>query len=250
MATEVQIQGKNLPVVSSSPLTPELMKKAVSSVPFQDWVAAVNKQDEYRVNSIDIQSIDLFGPNIGFIKFKADITNREGIAIPSIVFMRGGAVGILIILVCEGEEYTILTVQPRVPIGNFNFPEIPAGMIDGSGHFVGKAAAEIREETGLDIEENALIDMTALAYGDKFQGIYPSPGGCDEFIRLFVHRRTVDNAFLNNLEGKLTGLREHGELITLKVVKLSEAWKHTSDVKLLSSLYLYQNLRANKLLQV
>lgn len=55
----------------------------------------------------------------GFLKFKAralvDIGGSEGddgvIEVPGIVFMRGGAVGVLVILECEGQEYTILTYQ-------------------------------------------------------------------------------------------------------------------------------------------
>lgn len=41
--------------------------------------------------------------------------------------MRGGAVGILVILECDEKEYTVLTVQARVPIANPAFAEIPAG---------------------------------------------------------------------------------------------------------------------------
>ena len=41
--------------------------------------------------------------------------------------------GVLVILECEGKEYTILTYQARVPVADHNLPEIPAGMLDGSG---------------------------------------------------------------------------------------------------------------------
>ena len=51
--------------------------------------------------------------------------------------MRGGSVGILVVLECDGTEYTVLTRQARVPMGTANLPEIPAGMLDGSGNFKG-----------------------------------------------------------------------------------------------------------------
>ena len=35
-----------------------------------------------------------------------------------------------------------------------------------------------------------LVDMTALAYGEKFEGMYPSVGACDEFIRLFPFQKS------------------------------------------------------------
>lgn len=58
----------------------------------------------------------------------------------------------LIILRCkEGDEEDkiILTLQPRVPVAALAFPELPAGMLDGSGNFSGAAAREIYEETGI-----------------------------------------------------------------------------------------------------
>jgi ADP-sugar diphosphatase len=45
-------------------------------------------------------------------------------------------------------DQVIFTLQPRVPVPAFQFPELPAGMLDGSGQFAGKAAEEIKEETG------------------------------------------------------------------------------------------------------
>lgn len=86
----------------------------------------------------------MFGPRVGFIKFKADISAKGGGFIPGIVFMRGGAVTILVILRCKGEEFGIITLQPRVPAGKFSFPELPAGMLDGSGNFSGVAVSELR----------------------------------------------------------------------------------------------------------
>lgn len=93
-------------------------------------------------------------------------------------------------------------------------------MLDGSGKFAGVAAKvrlllllqqsyctsifclastrrvpccrvckqEMKEETGLELEASALVDMTELVYGSKPgmpPGLVPSAGGCDEFIRLF-----------------------------------------------------------------
>ena len=92
----------------------------------------------------------------------------------------------LVILECEGKEYTVLVRQARVPVGYHSLPEIPAGkcatqpaageprstsravqhcrrhsrvvlprrtlpgMLDGSGHFKGVAAEEIAEECNIN----------------------------------------------------------------------------------------------------
>eukprot|EP01097_Dermamoeba_algensis_P005653 TRINITY_DN3587_c0_g1_i1.p2 TRINITY_DN3587_c0_g1~~TRINITY_DN3587_c0_g1_i1.p2 ORF type:complete len:110 (+),score=45.23 TRINITY_DN3587_c0_g1_i1:473-802(+) len=102
----------------------------------------------------------------------------------------------------------------------------------------------MEEETGLKMDEKELIDLTELAYGDRFKGIYPSAGGCDEFLRLFVFRKEVKEEELNALRGKLTGLREEGETIALKILPLQDLWKETPDCKALSALYLYNALTA------
>lgn len=48
---------------------------------------------------------------------------------------------------------------------------------------------------------------------------------------------------IQELEGKLTGLRDRGENITLKLVPLKDAWQMAPDAKLLSSLALYHALK-------
>lgn len=47
--------------------------------------------------------------------------------------MRGGAVAVLVVLDCNGKEYTVMCRQPRMPVGKANFPEVPAGMLDDEG---------------------------------------------------------------------------------------------------------------------
>jgi ADP-sugar diphosphatase len=145
----------------------ELNKVLEYSV-FQDWVASIDQDSRLFIENIHVQSLDMFGPRVGFIKFqstaKVNVGGEKGlITVPGIVFMRGGAVGVLVILECEGQEFTILTNQARVPMGLHDLPEIPAGMLDGSGHFKGVAAEEIAEECNIVISEEELVDLTELA---------------------------------------------------------------------------------------
>jgi len=105
----------------------------------------------------------MFGKRPGFIKFRADVT-KGGNRVPAIVFCRGGAVGILVVLYCSSNRYVLLTEQPRAPVGCSTFLEIPAGMLDGDGHFAGVAAAELREEAGLVISGEDLRDLTSEAF--------------------------------------------------------------------------------------
>ena len=77
-------------------------------------------------------------------------------------------------------------------------------MLDDSGTFAGGAAKEIAQETGLKIPTDDLIDLTKLALpsppedGDNQehlqQGVYPSAGGCDEFVPIFLWQKRIPRA--------------------------------------------------------
>lgn len=154
----------------------------------------------------------------------------------------------------ETDKQVILTVQPRIPAGSLALPELPAGMLDDSGTFAGGAAKEIAEETGLEISADDLTDLTELALPKSAKdspsveqlqrGVYPSPGGSDEFIPIFLWQKRVPRDQLQEWQGKLTGLRDHGEKITLMLCPLDRLWKEGGrDAKALAAFALYQGLR-------
>src|SRR5581483_10300211 len=172
--------------ITSEPGIP--VDKVLESKQFKDWTASMDKQ-KFRIRSIHIQSVDMFRTNVGFVKFKADVVDNSGKYIPGIVFMRGGSVGILPVLQNEGKKYAVITMQPRIATGQFDFAEIPAGMLDGSGNFVGVAAKELEEEIGLKVSEKDLVSLSEFA-GHK-RGFFASPGGSEETIRLFSLTRDV-----------------------------------------------------------
>ncbi|EEH16675.2 hypothetical protein PABG_06762 [Paracoccidioides brasiliensis Pb03] len=276
-------------------LTPDLSQAQLLAFPaFKIWLStlqhSLSRQADpfhefhgapYTLRQIQIQAVDFFGGNrLGFVKLKADVSNDDGERLPGSVFLRGGSVGVLLILqpndipeTSESEKYSILTIQPRIPAGSLAFPEIPAGMLDDNGAFAGGAAKEIQEETGFVIPQDELVDLTALTNslpktgrkggheqrggkgigdnnngdgdGEELQtGVYPSPGGSDEFIPLFLCQKRMARREIEGLQGKLTGLRKDGEKITLMVVKLEEMWREAwRDGKTLAAWALYQGLK-------
>ena len=219
---------------------PEISQDQLESFrPFQIWHKTLSHSlslqsqtshafhtSPYHLRSITIQSCDFFGKRLGFLKFKSEVTNDQDESLPGSVFLRGGSVAVLVVVKADedSQEYALLTVQARVAAGSLSFAELPAGMIDDSGTLGGAAAKEIEEETGLQISSDDLLDMTQLALSDDHpehenlqQGVYPSPGACDEFIPIFLARKTLPTKEVEALKGKLTGLRDEGEKITLKL---------------------------------
>ena len=228
-------------------LDEEMISLALASRIFKEWQK--NLDPRFKVKGIVFQSVDFTGGGpaekreIRFIKFKAEVEDEKGNRIPGVVFARGGAVAILVVLHCKGEEeYTVLVTQPRFASGSFEFPEIPAGVIDHGGSFAGNAARELEEEVGLKIQENELMDMTELMYGNKWRGIFSSPGVSDEFIRIFLCQKYISREDLKNMEGKRTGLREEGERITLRVIPLKSLPHETPDAKSITAYALYRCL--------
>lgn len=146
----------------------------------------------------------------------------------------------LILLESKGQTYAVLTEQARVPIGKFVL-ELPAGMLDDEkGDFVGTAVREVEEETGIKLNLEDMVDLTALLDPATGCRMFPSPGGCNEEIGLFLYRGHVDAETIKALQGKETGLRDHGELIKLRVVPYDQLWRSTADAKALSAIALYE----------
>lgn len=178
--------------------------------------------------------------------------------LPGICFLRGGAASIFVALFGPGEEdvNALLVEQPRVPIGMIKCLELPAGMIDHEGQVTGTAIQELYEECGLRVASHELVDLTQLAFQSTMEeeddddlGIAPSPGGCDERVRyLYLEKSIANDRELQDLKGRLQGLRDHGELITLRVVPMKDVWKISQDAKAMISLFLLEKLRSEELL--
>ncbi|WZZ88103.1 hypothetical protein YC2023_116682 [Brassica napus] len=221
---------------------------AVDSSLFKNWLRNLESETgiladgTMTLKQVIIQGVDMFGERIGFLKFKADILDKgSGHKVPGIVFARGPAVAVLILLESDdGETYAVLTEQVRVPTGKIVL-ELPAGMLDDDeGDFVGTAVREVEEEIGIKLRKEEMVDLTAFLDPSTGHRIFPSPGGCDEEISVFLYRRQVEQETIRQLQGKETGLREHGEFIKVRLVPYRELWRKTADAKVLMSIGLYE----------
>jgi ADP-sugar diphosphatase len=190
---------------------------------------------------------------VGFVKINSNCTLFDGKVhqerqLPGICFLRGNAVSIFVALLCDEladdstvitKQYSLLVEQPRVPIGSVATLELPAGMIDDENESVaGIAVKEMEEECGIIVRPSDLIDLTELALEQAVHdgnlpiaALAPSGGGCDEFVRYMYLEKKVTVEELNEMKGKLSGLRDHGEFITLSVVPMEDVWRVSGDSK-------------------
>lgn len=246
------------------------------SLALQSNASHPDHKDPYKLHDITIDSYTRFGKKrIGFLKLTANISkaNTPNVTLPGTIFLRGPSVAMLIVLIPDDADadakadhddaHVLLTVQPRIATGSLAFVELPAGMMDADNDFAGKAASEIEEELGLVIKEEELTCLTdkvaeiRQGKNKKVEGskeeerretlpfaMYPSAGGCDEYIKIFAHERRVPRSQLREWQGKLTGLRKEGEMITLKVVPLEDLWLEGGmDSKALAALTMYTQLK-------
>jgi ADP-sugar diphosphatase len=195
------------------------------------------------ISKVHIQSVDMLGADIASIKFEAGAT-IEGRASRGTVFMQGSGPTILIVLKHGESRYTVMAKQPHVPACTSSMPELPAGCLDPDGNFTGDVAKEIENEIGIQINESEVINLSEKAYGDKYPGMYPSCGYSGEFNSILLCRQTVTTEQLADLERRLTGSMEDGELIKLQIAPLEHVWRMSPDAKALSALCLHDKLIA------
>ena len=85
-------------------------EQLLSFPPFKTWISTLQHSlaqqqskdhtfhaSPYKLRSIDIQTVDIFGgKRLGFVKLKAEVANDNGDKLPGSVFLRGGSVAMLV----------------------------------------------------------------------------------------------------------------------------------------------------------
>ncbi|XP_061982402.1 nudix hydrolase 14, chloroplastic isoform X2 [Populus nigra] len=216
--------GQPIQIIAAPGVSDSQFRTAIESSLFKQWLKNLESENgilatgSFLLKQVLVQGVDMFGQRIGFLKFKADIFEKEtGQKIPGIVFARGPAVTVLILLSSEGETYAVLTEQ-------------------------------VEEETGIHLKLGDMVDLTAFLDPSTGGRVFPSPGGCDEEISVFLYRGCVGKEIITQLQGKETGLRENGELIKVRVVPYKELWRMTADAKVLMAIALYEMAKGGGLL--
>ena len=198
--------------------------EAVLAMPaFRRWLSRL--VSAFTVSSVAIERVVLFGRRPGFVLASAQALDAEGRAVPATVFLRGDSVAVLPVLVDpRGRHWTVLVRQARTAVGATAYEEIPAGMLDG-GAFASKALDELREETGVDlgIRESELVLL---------EEVHPSPGACDESIRIYAASVAVGDDTLAKLTDARAGCADENESIRVEVIPLGDlAHRASADAK-------------------
>ena len=207
---------------------------------FKDWLEASRKS--FVVKKIHFSSADFLrkGRQPLFIKLEATATLPDGRPVHGIVLVRGNAVGVLVVLRCEGKPYLLLVRQPRFAISEQASLEIPAGILDWSGDYRKVALAELKEEAQIEADESELIDLTEFWYKGSTPGFAASCGLLDERIRLFAIEREVTPEELDAMNGKDQKYTDENEWIRTVVLPYEEAVHQFVDGKNLIALFLYE----------
>ncbi|GLT62429.1 hypothetical protein SLA2020_351730 [Shorea laevis] len=221
-------------IVAASGISESEFRTAINSSLFKQWLRNLQSKtgilagNAMSLKRVLIQGVDMFGERIGFLKFKLTFLIRKQEK--------------------RFQTYAVLTEQVRVPVGRLIL-ELPAGMLDDdNGDFVGTAAREVEEETGIHLNLEDMVDLTAFLDPSTGCRAFPSLGGCDEEISLILYRGHVDKEIIMQLQGKETGLRDHGELIKVRVVPYKNLWRMTADSKVLMAIALYEMAKGEGLL--
>ena len=225
--------------VTSKHLSYDKVLECLESSQFREWTRKFEENpenDKYLIKKITFTDLDKFGKSVGFCKFTLDIY-LNGIKLPGIVVLRGDSVAVLVIIRCSGrEDQILLTRQFRTAAGG-EVLETVAGMLDGSRELCGTAAKELKEETGIILQESEMVNLTNFL--NMKEGILMSGGLVDERMHILLAAIEMTEEELNKLPSYEMGNSLEGEVIRLETIPFRSGYT-IPDAKLLLALSLYQ----------
>jgi hypothetical protein len=204
---------------------------------FTKWVLSLSPEWEGKVK---INAVDEWGGEIHAIQMTV---TRKGNPWPVPVTLRSETVDVLTIVAAGKEYWVVFTEQDRDAVGSAVVSNVAGGLNPSWKQSPEQAARrELEEELGLkDIRTKFDVDIRPLLP----KPVLPTPGMINERTYMMLAMISVapkDIAtFLNELQGKRTGVKEEGEHITLHVVPAHDARRfifvrHNLDAKTLLSL--------------
>lgn len=169
-----------------------------------------------------------------FSTLMLDASTPEGDQIPPICFLKGEVVCIAMVLVDSEskEKFLLLVKQRRIAEGGYTY-EHPAGMVDGTQTPEAIAVQEVKEETGVKITSDQLINLSPQ------KRLFPSTGTSDEAMYFFACEVEMSASDISKLHNKEMGTEYEFERITTGVYPFLEGHKMINNTNGLLLNYLY-----------
>jgi ADP-sugar diphosphatase len=202
---------------------------------FKIWKANL-QTNGLKINNIEeIYTRHRYNGEALFSLVMLDANTPEGDKIPPICFIKGEVVCVCIVLIDKKskEKYLLLVKQRRIAEGGFTY-EHPAGMVDGTKTPLEIAIMEVKEETGIIVSENDLIDLSPK------KRLFPSTGTSDEAMYFYFCEIALDKTEIESFENKEMGTEYEFERITTHVYPFVKGHHkiNNSNGLLLNYLYL------------
>lgn len=188
-----------------------------------------------KINNIEeVYSRRRYNGEVLFSLLMLDAETPEGDKIPPICFLKGEVVCVLVVLIEKetGLKYLLLVKQRRIAEGGYTY-EHPSGMVDSTQTPLEIAIQEVREETGIHVTEDQLINLSP----DK--RLFPSTGTSDEAMYLYFCEITLPAVEIQAFENKDMGTDYEFERITTHVYLFEEGHHLINNTNGLLLNYLY-----------
>ena len=122
------------------------------------------------------------------------------------------SVVIVPILIYKKKKFTMMVEQQRIDDGNIAL-EFAAGAISRNESIINAAKKEVLEELKLN------INKTDLKYFHK-KGVRMDPAMTTSKAFFFYFKKNIDKKFFSAYKNRLSGVRNHGEFLKIKIVNL------------------------------
>ncbi len=209
---------------------------ACESMMFAKWFDSIDSA--FRLKHIDITTVDFRNePSVENVLFIRLLVWTEGAEFPQVVELRAETAVVFVEIKCEGERYALLIEQPRLATGQQRFPEVPAGMMTGFRVKV-KAAPELKEWLGLDLEHVEMEDLTERLPGPADPRLYFSPGLLNERARFFLVKIEKRRSELDALRSRAAVIPYESAAIVPVVIPFHQLPARVRDLKSLVAYWL------------
>ncbi len=203
-------------------------------IKFKIWKKRVESNDCTIHSAEPINEIRKKDGSLLFALLKTEVISPENKKLPHILFLRGDACVIVILLrnKSTGEEKFLMVRQRRIGNGQMCL-EFPAGMLDESSNAPEVAVREIFEETGLPLKEDELFALTDTV-------LYSSAGASDEGIHYFGALKEVDDQTFNSFFDKEGGCCDENEHISTTLMSRTDAEQETTSLQARLGFFLFE----------